>query len=224
MTGSILGFSLPNFWQGMMLIMIFSVWLGWLPSTGRGELGTIFGIRTSLATWSGLSHLILPALGTRFTDFQTVELDRNDRGWTTRGLPEGRAGGLGTYEAPHIRERDHFADPALTVAMRFEPADEEPTLETIAAALDEPARPLFLGRKACPPTRPLNGGFVDAMDLAEALARSLEAGTRPLAILPDGPDIDPRWERLVVSDRRDWISGVHAGSRIFRRGRLGAGS
>lgn len=61
MTGSILGFSLPNFWQGMMLIMIFSVWLGWLPSTGRGEIGTVFGIRTSLATWSGLSHLVLPA-------------------------------------------------------------------------------------------------------------------------------------------------------------------
>jgi peptide/nickel transport system permease protein len=62
MTGSILGFSLPNFWQGMMLIMIFSVWLGWLPSTGRGETGTLFGVQTSLATWSGLSHLILPAL------------------------------------------------------------------------------------------------------------------------------------------------------------------
>jgi peptide/nickel transport system permease protein len=62
MTGSILGFSLPNFWQGMMLIMIFSVWLGWLPSTGRGEVGTIFGIRTSLATWSGITHLILPAI------------------------------------------------------------------------------------------------------------------------------------------------------------------
>jgi peptide/nickel transport system permease protein len=62
MTGSILGFSLPNFWQGMMLIMIFSVWLGWFPSTGRGETGTVFGVQTSLATWSGLSHLILPAL------------------------------------------------------------------------------------------------------------------------------------------------------------------
>jgi peptide/nickel transport system permease protein len=62
MTGSILGFSLPNFWQGMMLIMIFSVWLGWLPSTGRGEVGTIFGVRTSLATWSGIQHLILPAV------------------------------------------------------------------------------------------------------------------------------------------------------------------
>lgn len=62
MTGSILGFSLPNFWQGMMLIMIFSVYLGWLPSTGRGQIGTIFGIETSLATWSGIQHLILPAV------------------------------------------------------------------------------------------------------------------------------------------------------------------
>ncbi|MEZ0167349.1 ABC transporter permease [Microvirga sp. TS319] len=62
MTGSILGFSLPNFWQGMMLIMIFSVWLGWLPSTGRGEVGSFLGIQTSLVTWSGLTHLILPAL------------------------------------------------------------------------------------------------------------------------------------------------------------------
>ncbi|MGE4528156.1 MAG: ABC transporter permease, partial [Rhodospirillaceae bacterium] len=37
MAVSILGFSLPTFWVGMMLIMAFAVWLGWLPSTGRGE-------------------------------------------------------------------------------------------------------------------------------------------------------------------------------------------
>ena len=61
-TGSILGFSLPGFWQGLMLIMIFSVSLGWLPSNGRGELGTVFGIQTSLATWDGIRHLLLPAL------------------------------------------------------------------------------------------------------------------------------------------------------------------
>jgi len=61
-TGSILGFSLPNFWQGLMLIMIFSVMLGWLPSSGRGETGTIFGIETSFATWDGIRHLILPAI------------------------------------------------------------------------------------------------------------------------------------------------------------------
>lgn len=62
MTGSILGFSMPNFWQGMMLIMIFAVWLGWLPSGGRGQTGEILGVQTSLATADGLRHLLLPAL------------------------------------------------------------------------------------------------------------------------------------------------------------------
>lgn len=62
MTGSILGFSLPNFWQGIMLVLIFSVMLGWLPSTGRGPTGEILGISTSLASWDGIRHLILPAL------------------------------------------------------------------------------------------------------------------------------------------------------------------
>ncbi|WP_445679910.1 ABC transporter permease [Radicibacter daui] len=62
MTTSILGFSLPNFWQGMMLIMIFSVWLGWLPSTGRGQMGSFLGIHSSLFTLDGLAHLILPAI------------------------------------------------------------------------------------------------------------------------------------------------------------------
>lgn len=62
MAGSILGFSLPNFWQGVMLIMVFSVMLGWLPSTGRGETGEFLGIESSLFTWDGLRHLILPAV------------------------------------------------------------------------------------------------------------------------------------------------------------------
>ncbi len=62
MTGSILGFSLPNFWQGIMLVLIFSVTLGWLPSTGRGPTGEFLGMRTSLTSWDGIRHLILPAL------------------------------------------------------------------------------------------------------------------------------------------------------------------
>jgi len=62
MTGSILGFSLPSFWQGMMLIMIFAVWLGWLPSSGRGEMGSFLGIQSSLFTLDGLTHLLLPAI------------------------------------------------------------------------------------------------------------------------------------------------------------------
>jgi len=52
MAGSILGFSLPTFWVGLMLIMVFAVMLGWLPSTGRGDF----------MTWDGLRHLALPAL------------------------------------------------------------------------------------------------------------------------------------------------------------------
>ena len=61
MAGSIFGFSLPTFWVGLMLIMIFAVWLGWLPSTGRGDTATVLGIESSLFTRDGLSHLILPA-------------------------------------------------------------------------------------------------------------------------------------------------------------------
>jgi peptide/nickel transport system permease protein len=62
MAGSILGFSLPTFWVGLMLIMVFSVWLGWLPPTGRGQTVNVLGIELSLFTWDGLRHLFMPAL------------------------------------------------------------------------------------------------------------------------------------------------------------------
>jgi peptide/nickel transport system permease protein len=60
--GSILGFSLPTFWVGLMLILLFAVELGWLPSTGRGATAPLLGIETSLATRDGLAHLVLPAV------------------------------------------------------------------------------------------------------------------------------------------------------------------
>lgn len=62
MTGSILGFSLPTFWVGLMMIMLFSVVLGWLPTSGRGETVEVFGIRWSFLTVDGLRHLLMPAL------------------------------------------------------------------------------------------------------------------------------------------------------------------
>jgi peptide/nickel transport system permease protein len=62
MTGSILGFSLPTFWVGLMLIMVFSVFLGWLPSTGRGHTTLLLGIPVSFLTWDGILHLMMPAL------------------------------------------------------------------------------------------------------------------------------------------------------------------
>ncbi len=76
MAGSILGFSLPTFWVGLMLILTFAVsatewqtWLGvppalqfQLPAGGRGPEGSVLGVQSSLFTWSGLGHLFLPAL------------------------------------------------------------------------------------------------------------------------------------------------------------------
>jgi peptide/nickel transport system permease protein len=62
MATSILGFSLPTFWVGLMLIMVFAVQLGWLPSTGRGETEMILGTRWSFLTWDGLRHILLPAI------------------------------------------------------------------------------------------------------------------------------------------------------------------
>lgn len=61
MSGSILGFSLPTFWVGLMLIMLFAVMLGWLPASGRGQTVNLFGIPVSFLTADGLAHLIMPA-------------------------------------------------------------------------------------------------------------------------------------------------------------------
>jgi len=61
MAGSIVGFSLPAFWVALMLIMVFSVQLGWLPASGRGETRELFGVAWSWLTLDGLQHLVLPA-------------------------------------------------------------------------------------------------------------------------------------------------------------------
>jgi peptide/nickel transport system permease protein len=62
MAGSILGFSLPTFWVGLVLIMVFSVQLGWLPPNGRGETVMLLGIPVSFLTLDGLAHLAMPAV------------------------------------------------------------------------------------------------------------------------------------------------------------------
>ncbi len=62
MTGSILGFSLPTFWVGLMLIMVFAVQLGWLPAGGRGPTTEVGGVALSLLSMEGWRHVALPAL------------------------------------------------------------------------------------------------------------------------------------------------------------------
>jgi CRISPR system Cascade subunit CasD len=153
--------------------------------------------------------------GTRLTDFQTAQLAQSDRGWTTRGAPEGRAGGAGTYNSPHIRQREYDADKRVTVALRLHEAQEAPTVEDLAAALDAPARPLFLGRKSCLPSAPLLDRLVDAEGLLDVLATSPppdDAGPFRV-LLPLSEAMERADERRWVTDARDWVSGVHAGGR-----------
>jgi peptide/nickel transport system permease protein len=62
MAGSILGFSLPTFWVGLLLILVFAVQLGWLPSTGRGPTTEFLGLQLSILSWAGLKYALLPAI------------------------------------------------------------------------------------------------------------------------------------------------------------------
>jgi len=62
MTVSLLGVSLPTFLIGILLILVFSVWLGWLPSFGRGPTVNIGWWSSSLVTVDGWRHMILPAV------------------------------------------------------------------------------------------------------------------------------------------------------------------
>lgn len=59
---SVIGFSVPTFWVGLLLIFTFSVWLGWLPAGGRGETNSALGMNWSFLTIDGLEHLLLPAI------------------------------------------------------------------------------------------------------------------------------------------------------------------
>ena len=117
-TGSIFGFSLPNFWQGLMLILIFSIGLGWLPSSGRGQTGTILGIETSFATWDGIKHLILPA--TNLALFKLALVIRLTRAQVRETMPLdfvkfARAKGLSERRIVGVHVAKTIAAPVITV-------------------------------------------------------------------------------------------------------------
>ena len=78
-----------------------------------------------------------PALA-RTTDYQTAQLSKDDRSWTTRGVPVGRAGGPNSYAGAHQRWRDYHADLRVSGVVRLDPEDMAPTLDALAAALERP--------------------------------------------------------------------------------------
>lgn len=193
-----------------MVTGIFANALGW----DRGD-----DIQHNLLQERLVMGARLDADGERLVDFQTAQLHANDKGWTTRGAPEERAGGAGTYEGPHLRYRHYHADMNVLVALRLELADQVPTLDDLAEALDKPARPLFVGRKTCLPTDRLMAGWIEAECILDALH-----GTEPLlqpsirAQWPDGEGQLPGDRLIDVCDERNWTSGVHGGWRPVREG------
>jgi peptide/nickel transport system permease protein len=101
MGSSILGISIPTFWLGLMMIIVFSVLLGWLPVSGRGDIGSFLGIESSVFTLDGLRHIIMPATNLalfkiamviRLTRAGTEEVMRLDfiKFARARGLPPKR--------------------------------------------------------------------------------------------------------------------------------------
>ena len=158
--------------------------------------------------------------GSRLTDFQTVQLGANDKAWTTWGTIEERRGGAASYNSPHLRYRDYHADLTALLAVRLEPAQDSPTLEKVAQALDRPQRPLFIGRKPCLPGGRLVAGWVDADSVLQALqlAPLASAAHGVRAQWPDGEGQVPGDRLLDVCDERNWTSGVHGGWRPVREG------
>ncbi len=165
-----------------------------------------------------------PYGGLRITDFQTALLGAKDQGWTTRGQPEGRDGGPHTYDAPHLRYRDYFADMRVTVALRLEPNTDEPTLDRLAEALREPARPLFIGRKPCLPSTSLFRGIAEGDTALGALvACPLDETGIPATVRtlwPDGEGVAgiEANRRYMLTDQRNWVSGLHGGGRAVCEG------
>ena len=170
--------------------------------------------------------------GERVRDFQAAALNKNDKGWTTHGQPEGRDGGAKTYMGKHLRYRFYWTDRVITVALRLQPAEGDPTLDQVAKALDYPARPLFIGRKPCLPTAPLLVGqgsgesALDAVAKVPAMAaieqRQRQVDHIAFALVHDRPHpfVRGQHREVRVSGRRNWVSDVHSGEQRWLEGRL----
>lgn len=193
------------------------------PTRDFPSASALTGLLANALGWrreDGVAHQVLQARlefgaliareGRLLTDMQNAKLEANDRGWTTWGRPDERAGA--TYDSPHRRRRDYLADHDCRVVLRLLPGDGL-DLDALAAALDRPARPLFIGRKPCLPAAPLFAGWVKGADARAALTALALPGRAlwPMSGDESGNDLP---------DLRNWISGLHGGSRQVCEGVL----
>ena len=204
-----------------MLAGLFASALGWT----RGMRSEHQSLQDNL-TFGALHELPL----NRLTDYQIAQLYQDDQSWSTRGAPlgrkrsksYGRTDARGPWQHSQ-RWRDYGVDLRVSLVVRVGSGPGLPTLDELAAALNRPARPLFLGRKSCPPAAPLFRGWVDAPDARAALCQvAPEGATNLRAIWPAAEGTEGATRTFDVTDRRDWISGLHGGDRQVCEGRLSA--
>jgi len=158
----------------------------------------------------------------RIDDFQSVDLGRETRSWTRWGV-EKRGGAFATET--HLLDKEYLAGASFLVAMTLR--ENAPVgLDEIEDALKHPARPLFLGRKGCPPALPILAARIAASSPYDALRYP------DLPELPDdppftcwyepgdGPDPASQLQMIRVSDRRDFVADRFSGERWLIQGEV----
>lgn len=165
------------------------------------------------------------------TDYQTAKLGHDDQGWTTRGRPQGRDGDKNTYASPHPKFQEYLPDTRVTVALRLSQPGQAPTIEDLAQALRKPERPLFIGRKSCPPSAPICAGTAQAETALEALldwpmaaAEGLGFRSRNIRLMwpPEEEGTLPQNVAVIwqypITDQRNHNFTIHGGNRTVREG------
>lgn len=156
----------------------------------------------------------------RMNDYQTVDLGHATEGWTRWGV-EKRGGAFST--GTHLMDKEYLTGASFLAALTVT-EDSPAHLNEIERALVHPARPLFLGRKSCPPALPLLEGRIKAASPYDALDKAPLRGRHDAPPLScwyepgDGPGEGAAITEIRLSDRRDFLADRFAGERRLIQG------
>lgn len=154
--------------------------------------------------------------GIEITDYQIADLSKPNMtgpmwssGVTVIAREGSQIGGLRQQWRPYLADAD------MTVVIGFAPSAPL-QVKDVLKALQEPARPLFLGRTSCPPEVRLAGDIIEAENLVAAAKAAATNRRAKLVYLPTEL-VDPEWGDLPVSipGRRDWIANRHSGADLY---------
>ena len=152
---------------------------------------------------------------TLMRDFQTAYLGRETQTWTWNGRAN-RGKGLAATDTT-LMEKSYLADGSFLVALGLD-ASAPVSLEEVAAAIEKPARPLFLGRKSCPPAVRLFEGRIESESPYAALCAWPMPAPARLRCWYEPGDGPMQQTAQRVYDRRDFANNRFVGSRMLIEG------